>query len=45
MAEPLDSGPSHLKAEIIIAKLKKYKSPNSDQILAELIESGCGTLL
>jgi hypothetical protein len=28
-AEPLGPGPSHLEVEIIIAKLKKYKSPGS----------------
>jgi hypothetical protein len=35
--EPLVSGPSRLEAEIAIAKLKKYKSQGSGQILAELI--------
>jgi hypothetical protein len=39
-AEPLVPGPSRLEAEIAIAKLKKYKSPGSDQILAELIQAG-----
>jgi hypothetical protein len=33
-------GPSHLEVEISIAKLKKYKSPGSDQILAELYQAG-----
>jgi hypothetical protein len=28
------------EVEIVIAKLKKYKSPGSDQILAELIQDG-----
>jgi hypothetical protein len=42
-AEPLV--PSHLEIEISIAKLKKYKSPGSDQILAELYEAGDGTLV
>jgi hypothetical protein len=32
-------------AEIAISKLKKYKSPGSNQILAELIQSGVKTLL
>jgi hypothetical protein len=32
MAESLVSGPSHLEVEIAIVKLKKYKSPGSDQI-------------
>jgi hypothetical protein len=36
-AEPLVPGPSRLEVEIAIAKLKKCKSPGSDQILAELI--------
>jgi hypothetical protein len=44
-AEPLVSrtrttSPSHLEVEIAIATLKKYKSPGSDQILAELIQAG-----
>jgi hypothetical protein len=37
MAEPSVPGPSHLEVEIAIAKLKKYKSPGSDEIPAELI--------
>jgi hypothetical protein len=44
-AEPLVPGPSHLEVEIAIAKLKKYKSPGSDQILAELIQTGGKILL
>jgi hypothetical protein len=36
-AEPLAPGPSRLEVEIAIAELKKYKSPGSDQIPAELI--------
>jgi hypothetical protein len=39
-AEPLVPGPNHLEVEISIAKLKKYKSPDSDQIRAELIQAG-----
>jgi hypothetical protein len=39
MAEPLVPGPHHLEAEIAIAKLKKYKSPGSDQIPKELIQA------
>jgi hypothetical protein len=31
--------------EIAIAKLKKYKSPGSDQIAAELIQAGGEILL
>jgi hypothetical protein len=38
-AEPLVPGPSRLEIEIAIAKLKKYKSPGSDQIQAELIQA------
>jgi hypothetical protein len=36
MAEPSVPGPSHLKVEI--AKMKKYKSPGSDEIPAELMK-------
>jgi hypothetical protein len=43
-AEQLVPDPSPFEAEIAIAKLKKYKSPGSDQILAELIQAGCQTL-
>jgi hypothetical protein len=32
--------PSPFEVEIAIVKLKKYKSPGSDQILAELIQAG-----
>jgi hypothetical protein len=45
MAEPLVPGPSCLEVEIAIAKLKKYKSPGSDQIPAELIRAGGEILL
>jgi hypothetical protein len=38
-------GPSHLEVETAIAKLKKYKSPGSDQILAELYQAGGETLV
>jgi hypothetical protein len=31
MAEPLVPGPSRLQIEIAITKLKKYRSPGSDQ--------------
>jgi hypothetical protein len=40
MAEPLVTGPNRLEVEIAIAKLKKYKSPGSDQIPSELIQAG-----
>jgi hypothetical protein len=39
-AEPLVPGPGRLEVEIVNAKLKKYKSPGSDHILAELIQAG-----
>jgi hypothetical protein len=39
------AGPSHLGVEISIAELKKYKSPGSDQILAELYQAGCEILV
>jgi hypothetical protein len=44
-AEPLVPDLSHLEAEIALAKLKKYKSPGSDQILAELIQEAGEILL
>jgi hypothetical protein len=44
-AEPLVPGPSHFEDEIAIVKLKKYKLPGSDQILAELIQAGGEMLL
>jgi hypothetical protein len=44
-AEPLVPGPSSLEVEIAIAKLEKYKPPGSDQIPAELIQSGGETLV
>jgi hypothetical protein len=36
--------PSPSEFEIAIAKLKSYKSPGSDQILAELVQAGGETL-
>jgi hypothetical protein len=46
-AEPLVPGPSRLEVEIAIAiaMLKKYKSPGSDQIPAQLIQAGGEVLL
>jgi hypothetical protein len=44
-AEPLVPGPSPLEVETAIAKLKKYKSPGSDQIPAKLIQAGSEILL
>jgi hypothetical protein len=43
-AEQLIPGPSHTEVEIAIAKLKKYKSPGSNQIPAELIQGGGKTI-
>jgi hypothetical protein len=39
------AGPSRLEVESAIAKLKKYKSPGSYKILAELIQAGGKILL
>jgi hypothetical protein len=39
-AEPLVPEPSFAKVEIVIEKLKRYKSLGTDQILAELIKAG-----
>jgi hypothetical protein len=44
-AEPLVPGPSRLEVENAIAKLKKYKSPGSDQIPVELFQAGGEILL
>jgi hypothetical protein len=40
MAESLVPDPSRLEVGIAIAKLKKYKSPGSDEIPAKLIQAG-----
>jgi hypothetical protein len=45
MAEPSVPGSSHLEVETAFAKLKKYKSPGSDQIPADLIQAGGKILL
>jgi hypothetical protein len=42
--EPPVPGPSHLEFEVVIAKLKKYKSSGSDQIPAEMIQAGRETV-
>jgi hypothetical protein len=39
-AEPLLPGPSCLEVEPAITRLRKYKSPGSDEIPAELIQPG-----
>jgi hypothetical protein len=43
-AEQLVPHPSPSEVEIAIAKLKKFKLPGSDKILAELIQAGGETL-
>jgi hypothetical protein len=43
-AEPLVPEPSPFETGIVIAKLKKYKLPGSDLVLAELIQAGGETL-
>jgi hypothetical protein len=43
-AEPLVLGSSPFEVEIAITKLKRYKSPGSDQIPAELIQTRGETL-
>jgi hypothetical protein len=43
-AEPLVPEPSLVKVEIVIGKLKSYKSLSTDQIPAELIKAGGETL-
>jgi hypothetical protein len=40
MAEPVVPGTGYLEVEITFSKLRKYKSPGSDQIPAELIQAG-----
>jgi hypothetical protein len=40
MAEPLVPEPSLVEGEIAIGKLKNYKSPGTDQILARMIKAG-----
>jgi hypothetical protein len=42
--EALVPDPIPFEVEIAIAKLKRYKSPGSDQISAELIQVGGETL-
>jgi hypothetical protein len=43
-AEPLVPEPSIVGVETAIGKLKSYKSPGTDLILAELIKAGDETL-
>jgi hypothetical protein len=43
-AEPSVSQPFPFEAEIALLKVKNYKSPDIDQISAELIQAGGETL-
>jgi hypothetical protein len=43
-AEPLVAGPSYFEVEISVAKLRKCKLPDINQILAELIQAEGETL-
>jgi hypothetical protein len=43
-AEPLVSEPSAFEVELAIEKLKSHKSPGVDQIPADLIKAGGGTI-
>jgi hypothetical protein len=43
-AEPVVPDTSHFVVEIAVSKSKKYKSPSTDQIPAELIQAGGETL-
>jgi hypothetical protein len=42
--EPLVSNHGHFVIEIAIEKLKRYKSPRSNQISTEVIQAGGNTL-
>jgi hypothetical protein len=44
-AEPIVPGSNHLEVELAIAKLKKYKSPSSGQIPAEMSQAGGETFV
>ena len=43
-AESLVPEPGALQVEMAIGKLKRHKSPGDDQIPAELIKTGSGTI-
>jgi hypothetical protein len=43
-AKPLVPEHSAFEVEMAIEKLKRYKSPDIDQIPAELIKAGCKTI-
>jgi hypothetical protein len=43
-AEPILREPSAFGDEVTTEKLKRYRSPGTDQILAEMIKAGVGTI-
>jgi hypothetical protein len=43
-AEPFVPGPNAAEVEVALRKMKTYKAPGSDQISAELVQAGGGTL-
>ena len=43
-ADPLVPEPSAFEVELAIDNLKNHKSPGIDEIPAELIKAGCGTI-
>jgi hypothetical protein len=45
IAETLVSEPTPTEVDMAIAKMKRYKSPGSDQIPAELIQADGETIL
>jgi hypothetical protein len=44
IAEPLVPEPSAIEVKMAIEKLKRHKSPGTDQIPAEMIKEGGGTI-
>jgi hypothetical protein len=44
VGEPIVPEPSSFEVQISIEKLKRFKSPDIDQIPAELIQAGFNTL-
>ena len=42
--DPLVPDPSAFEVELAIDKLKNPKSPGTDEIPADLIKKGCGTM-
>jgi hypothetical protein len=43
-AKPLEPEPGYFKVKIATENLERYKSPGTDQILAELFQVGVNTL-